>query len=416
MIFMKLLRLCSYFSPEKVASSHLYDDVYSSYAEAKIHCTCITPSPSRGISNEVRKQYKKIKTESLYDGYITVKRFSMMKEGRNPLLRAMRYGFCSIIQYFKGIREKNIDAVFSSSTPPIQGMLSAMVAKKLSKKYKRHVPFIYNLQDIFPDSLVTAKMTKEGSFIWKIGRKIENYTYKSADKIIVISEGFKKNIMAKGVEESKIEIISNWIDTDSVHPVLKEENKLFDEFNLSRDKFTVVYAGNFGEVQGAEIILDAAEKLKENENIQFAIFGGGALFENAKIRAEKMDNVFIHELLPLDRVSEVYSLGNVALITCKKGTGSSAMPSKTWSIMACNTPIIASFDTDSDLADVLRDSFGGKCVEPGDAHALSEAITQMSQETQTEVNLREYVKIHADKTTCLDKYIDILQNAGKETN
>lgn len=415
---MKLLRFCAYFYPEKVSSSHLTDDVYCAYAKAGIHCTCIVPEPSRGISDEVRKEYKNKRTEALYDGFVTVKRYPMIKEGANPLQRAFRYFLCAIKTYFHAVREKDADIIFVTSTPPIMGALGAKVAKKLSKKYHRRVPVVFDLQDIFPDSLVSAGLTKKGSFIWKIGRKIENYTYSAADAITVISEGFKKNIMEKGVPESKITVVSNWIDMDAVHPVAKEDNKLFEEFNLKRDKFTVVYAGNFGEVQGAEIILDAAEILKENKEIQFALFGGGARFEEAEIKAKKTENVIVHPLLPQERVSEVYSLGDVALITCKPGSGGSAMPSKTWSIMACNTPIIASFDTESDLAGVIKASGAGSCVPAGDAEALAKAIWSAFEawksKTQDSAQLRDYVKLHAEKNTCINKYIEVIENSASQ--
>lgn len=93
----------------------------------------------------------------------------------------------------------------------------------------RKIPFVYNLQDIFPDSLVGTGMTKKGSFLWRIGRIIENFTYRNADKIIVISEDFKRNIMAKGVPEEKIEVIYNWIDENEVVPIAKDVNPLYHE-------------------------------------------------------------------------------------------------------------------------------------------------------------------------------------------
>ena len=257
-------------------------------------------------------------------------------------------------------------------------------------------------------------MTSEGSLLWKIGRKIENYTYKNADKIIVISEGFKRNIMKKGVKADKIEVISNWIDLDSVHPVNRNENKLIEEFSINPDKFLVVYAGNFGAAQGADIVLKAAEKLKDVSDIQFVIFGGGAYFEDAKREARELDNVFIHELMPPDRISEVYSLGNVALITCKPGTGNAGMPSKTWSIMACNTPIIASFDTDSDLTDVIRNYGAGECIKPGAVDDLAKEIRKYYLEwkngEQKFLNLRECVRLNASKEICVERYINVLSS------
>lgn len=417
-IDMRILRLRAYFSPEKTSGIHLDNDLNEVMAKNNIICINYTPTPTRGVSKETTAKYRALKTEKLYNGKIIVNRFAMFREGPNALQRAFRYLCCNIVEYFLGIKEKEIDLVYSSSTPPTQGMLSAIVAKRLSRKYKRKVPFIYNLQDIFPNSLVNTGMTKKGSLLWKIGRRIEDYTYKNADRIIVISEGFKRNIIAKGVPEEKIEVISNWIDLDSVHPVSRKDNRLIDEFGIDPDKFLVVYAGNFGAAQGADIILKAADGVKGNSNIQFVIFGGGAYFEKAKKESERLNNVFIHELMPPDRISEVYSLGDVALITCKPGTGNAGMPSKTWSIMACNTPIIASFDPDSDLADVIRNSGAGKCVEPGDVDALAIAIEAAYSEwkdgSQKSMNLRKYVHLNASKEICVGRYIEVIKAQGNK--
>lgn len=416
---MKMLRLRAYYDPEQMAASHLDHDLSEGLAANNIICINYTPIPTRGVSKEVYEEYRKRakRNQSLYDGHMIVKRFSMFREGSNPIQRAIRYVACSIREYQLGTKEKDIDLVYSSSTPPTQGMLSALVAKRLSKKYGKKVPFVYNLQDIFPDSLVNAKMTKKGSLIWKIGRKIEDYTYRSADKIIVISEGFKRNIMEKGVPEEKIIVISNWVDLKTIAPVKRDKNTLFDEFEIDRSKFIVLYAGNLGEAQGADVIIDAAKELIHNHDIQFVIFGGGTRYSEIKDRVEtnKLSNVFITGLQPQERVSEVYSMGNVGLITCKSGTGDAGMPSKTWSIMACNTPIIASFDTKSDLADVIDKSGAGICVEPENSPKLVEAIMKAYEEwmngNTNRVDIRSYAMEVASKESCVQKYVDTLLRA-----
>lgn len=407
---MNILRLSAYFAPEITAASHLMNDLCESFSKNDINCIFYTPQPTRGVSKQEHKNYKKY--EELYNGYIKINRFPMFCEKKNPILRAIRYSCCAVIEYYKGIHVKDIDLVFSSSTPPIQGMISAMVAKKLSKKNKKKVPFVYNLQDVFPDSLINSGMTKKGSLLWKVGRKLEDYTYQNADKIIVISNSMKRNILKKGVLEGKVEVISNWIDTDNVRPIKKEDNILFAKMNIDYNKFIVLYAGNFGEAQGADIILKVAEKLKKFQEIQFVIFGGGTHFENAQNQAEKMNNVIITKLLSQEYVSNVYSLGDVALITCKPGTGSAGMPSKTWSIMACNTRIIASFDKDSDLAEIIKDSKAGVCVEPGSVDKLCDAIKMEYfkwKEEYQESSIRDYVKKMASKDSCVNRYISLLK-------
>lgn len=407
---MKILKLSSYYLPEKISSTHLSQDLEDAYINEGFVTEIYCPTPTRNITKEVRKQYKKIKYEELKDGKIIVRRFAMFREGRNPIGRAIRYVLVNFAQYHKGTNAKDVDVIYSGSTPPTQGVLCGLVKKKLSKKYKRNVPYVYNLQDVFPDSLVTTGLTKKGSLIWKIGRKIENYTYKSADKIIVISESMKQNILEKGVPEEKVVVVSNWIDTEATKPVAKEKNRLFEEFNIPRDKFIVLYAGNFGKAQGADVVLETAEKLKNNENIQFVIFGGGAEFEKAKEKAEKLDNVIINPLLPPERVSEVYSLGDVALITCKKGVGTSGMPSKTWSIMSCETPIIAAFDTDSELAEVLEKANAGVTVEPENAEKLANAILEMANGNAAGfTGGREYAVENASKEKCTAKYVETIK-------
>lgn len=271
---MNILKLSHYYYPERISSSHLTEDLEDGYIEAGYTITVFAPTPTRDISDDVRKEYRNKLYEERKDGKIKIYRFHMLREGKNPIGRALRY-FCVHWEHYRNaIKMSDIDLIQSSSTPPTQGMVCAWVKKKLEKKYKHKVPLVFILQDIFPDSLVNTGMTRKGSLLWKIGRKVENYTYKNVDKIIVISEGFKRNVIAKGVPEEKIEVISNWIDLDSVQPVSREDNKLISEFEIDPKKFLVVYAGNFGAAQGANIILKVAEKLKDKSDIQFVIFGG----------------------------------------------------------------------------------------------------------------------------------------------
>lgn len=398
---MKILFLNGYFYPENIAYTHLEQDIIKTLVENGHTIDVICPIPSRGVDAETRKKYSSMLEESMYDGKVKVHRFPLGEEKESTLKRFARYFVCDFKTYFLAKKYK-ADVVFAVSTPPIQGMLAGKVAKKIDAK------FVYNLQDIFPDSLVTTGLTKKGSLLWKIGRKIEDYTYRNADKIIVISQSMKKNIMQKGVPEEKIELISNWIDTEKVKPVSKEANGLYDEFGIAKDKFIVVYAGNFGAAQGADVVLRTAELLKDDADVQFVIFGGGAEFETAKEAAKGLPNVIINPLLPVERVPEVYSLGDVALITCKKDVGSSGMPSKTWSIMACNTPIIASFDTDSELSEILESAKAGTTVEPENADALAEEIIRYKAE-KLECGSRNYVYENASSEVCTAKYVEVMK-------
>ena len=167
---MKLLLLPAYFYPELVSDTPLDDARYDAFAKVGMNMELFTSIPTRGVSLEDKQKYRKIKNERMYDNKMNVHRFSMIDEGKNPILRSFRYFLCFIKQYYYGLKQKDTDVIFVVSTPPIQGMLAAFLKKRL------HCKFVYNLQDIFPDTLVGAGLAKHDGFLWKVGKKIEDYT------------------------------------------------------------------------------------------------------------------------------------------------------------------------------------------------------------------------------------------------
>ena len=284
---MKLLIPFSYYFPEQCAGLYIVDDVMHQAAKNGIISLMYVPTPTRNVP----KGASWGKDETSEDGMIHIHRFAMYGEGKNPLLRALRYCFCEVA-YLHAMLWKKYDVAFIDSTPPIQGLKLSIV------RLFRRKPVVLNLQDIFPDSLAGTGLAKRDGLLWKIGRVVENITYRNADRIIVISDDFKKNIMAKGVPEEKIVVVYNWVDENAVVPVAKEDNPLYDELDINREKFSVVYAGNFGHAQNIDVTIAAAERLKDVDDIQFLMFGTGGLVEDyKKIAQEKgLKNMFFFPL------------------------------------------------------------------------------------------------------------------------
>ena len=432
---MKILYLTAYSFPEQAASGNLGTSRNQAFVDQGWNLVTYTPTPCRGIDEETRKKHKKIKRELRYDGHLVVHRFSLFAEGKNPVLRALRYFLCAIKHFNRGVFDKDArscDVMFIASTPPIQGAMAAMV-----KKCRRdHIPFVYNLQDIFPDSLVGTGLAKKDGLLWKIGRRIENFTYRNADKIIVISQDFKRNIMAKGVPEEKIEVIYNWVDENAITPVKDEENELFEEFGISREKFRVVYAGNLGNAQNIEIIVNAARRLKDNKQIEFIIFGKGGLEDEIKATKEKeqLDNLKILPLQPYERVAKVYGLGHVCIVACKPGLGGAAMPSKTWSIMSSGRAVLANFD-EGELKEIVE---GGPLTSPstssgtdsgtakpcgvftkaGDLEGFIAAIEELSLQPERCAEMgwngRQFILENLTREVGTRKYVDVIKSVVKQ--
>ncbi len=414
----KLLTLTAYYTPENAASLYLYENLYHDYTDNGISVILYTPTPTRGISDEIRQEYKKKKHEVFFDGKMNVYRFNLIGEKKNPVLRAWRYTMSCVKQFIKGTFAKDArscDIMFISSTPPIQGAMAALVKKV------RRIPLVYNLQDIFPDSLVGTGLAKKNGLLWKIGRVIENFTYRNADKIIVISQDFKRNIMAKGVPEEKIEVIYNWVDEQAVVPVPREQNPIFDELNLNRNKFYIVYAGNLGNAQNVEIIIDAANQLQNYNEIQFVIFGTGGMEHEykEKVKLLQLNNISFFPLQPYEKVSQVYSIGDACIVSCKKGLGGSAMPSKTWSIMSAGRAVIANFD-EGELKTILEDNNCGIFTKAGDKEAFKNAILELYNDREKAVRLgkngRQFIMENLTREIGTSKYVQVMKEVYNNYN
>lgn len=302
------------------------------------------------------------------------------------------------------------DVIFANSTPPTQGLFLGPIKRSLN------AVVVYNIQDMFPDSLASAGLSKKYSSFWRIGNWIANKAYENSDAIVVISDGMKRELISRGVSKEKIHVIPNWVDTKKVYPVLREKNPLFSELNLSLEKKYVVYAGNIGESQNIEILVEAASKFESRTDVNFLIFGEGSRKDavSKMIKDRALGNIKIFNLRPVDEVKNVYSLATAAFISCNKGTGCGAFPSKTWSILASGTPILASYDLGSDLTDLIEKKGLGLCSDAGDIEALVSNIVKMFDDAQMHEKMsrraRDYMVTEMSKEENVRKYVEVIRN------
>lgn len=401
---MKAIFPCSYYLPETAASLYITDNIVHACADKGIEVDLYTPSPTRNVPDGSVWE----REERQMDGKLRIHRFHLYGEGKNPMLRALRYflGEFILLHYCMW---KKYDVAFVDSTPPIQGLKMPLI------KWLKRKPTIYNVQDIFPDSLVGTGLTHEGSLIWKIGRMVEKITYRYADKIIVISEDFKKNIMAKGVPEDKIVVIYNWVDQNKVVDVPREENKLFEIYGLDRSKFYITYNGNIGLTQNMDMLLEVAKELqKVYEDIHFVLVGNGAYLDEVKrkVADQQLENVHLLPFQPYEDISHVFSLGDASLVISKPGVGANSVPSKTWSIMSASRPVLANFD-ENELKTIIENNHCGIFTKAGDKDAFKESILTLynHRELCKEYghNGRKFVLDNLTREVGTQKYVDVIK-------
>lgn len=404
---MKVLFPFAYYYPETCAGLYLAENVIAKAADQGIDSLMTVPTPTRNVSPNAKWE----RVEQLHGGRTTISRFHMYGEGKNPILRALRYLLCEIIQTGNCLF-RSYDVVFIDSTPPIQGLKMPLI------KWFRRKPIVYNAQDIFPDSLVGTGLTKENSLIWKIGRIVEKITYKYSDKIIVISLDFKKNLLSKGVPEDKIIVVYNWVDEEAVKYVSREENVLFERYGLDRNKFYITYSGNIGLTQNMDMLLEVAKEIESNSEIQFVLIGEGAYKEKVKeiIAEQNISNVILLPFQPYEEISHVFSLGDIGLVISKPGVGANSVPSKTWSILSASRPVLVNFD-ENELKIIVNENQCGIFTKAGDKEAFKQAILELYHDKNRCIQLgrngREFILKNLTRAVGTQKYVDVIKSLEK---
>jgi colanic acid biosynthesis glycosyl transferase WcaI len=298
------------------------------------------------------------------------------------------------------------DIIFAPSSPPLTNGICAWIISL----FKR-CPVIYNIQDMYPDMAEKAGIVK--SRFWRGFMKvIEKIVYKLADRLLLLSEGMRKNVIRKGVPEKKTEVIPNFFDINLLKPVTGE-NPFARQWN-PEGKFLAMYGGNVGIPHGAEVILEAAERLKEPRDILFCFVGRGEYRPTLQqmTKQKGLDNLIFIPAQPFTEMSRVWTSASVSLITYKRGLSEDSLPTKLIASMCCQRPVIAAVDEDSDTAELIRKAQCGIIVPPEDAAAFADAIVTLYSDDPLRQKMgeagRQYVMSHFERKVISGQYEKLL--------
>lgn len=413
---MNITFLAGYFVPEKSADTHLNDDLARDFASYGCNVHVIVPFPNRGLSEEDVGKYETLRTEKINDRLTICRVGGKTRFKKGLIARGLSFLKKTFLLYREGKKNKT-DCYFIVSTPPFLGYLAILLSRK--------TPVVYKLQDIFPDNLIEIKNLSESNLLVKILRRLEKKVYSSVSRILVCSNDVKETLIKRGVDEGKIAVVHDWVDETTCVPIPRNENPLFDTFGVSRDAFIFAYAGNIGHMQNIDTIVDAAKILQEKEpNIKVALIGDGVRKQHIedRIQNESISNVIILPMQPLDKMSQVYSFGDVGLVSLKPSIAKTALPSKTWSIMSAARPVLCEIDLNCELADLICSESLGECVLPGDSCGMAAAMLKMHKMSSQELDAmgqqcREYIVSEMNRKKSTTKcYEQIIKTERREKN
>ncbi len=275
----------------------------------------------------------------------------------------------------------------------------------------RRIPFVYEVQDLWPETLAATGMFRSPTAA-KIVNILARFIYARAAAITVISPGFKRNLIAKGVPAKKIHVIPNWADETLYRPVPRDE-KLALESGLA-DRFNIMFAGNMGAAQALNRVLDAAALLADLPRIQFVMLGDG--IESAKLEQATQErgltNVRWLGRQPAERMPYWFALADVMLVHLKRDPlFEITIPSKTMAYLACGRPILGAVA--GDTADLVLAAGAGICCAPEDPAALAQAaraLYAMSCEQRAAMGVagRRYFLAEHTRAVLIDRYEALL--------
>lgn len=274
--------------------------------------------------------------------------------------------------------------VVVATSPQLFTACSGYVAGKVHR-----IPFVFELRDIWPETIKAVGAMRD-TFIIRIFEFLEMFLYTKATLIVSVTNSFKEILIKRGVDASKIKVITNGVDSSRFRPMLKD-TELVCKYGL-RGKFVAGYVGTHGMSHALETVLYAAEKLMNINNakdIRIIFLGDGARKAGLKQKAldMRLDNVIFIDSVPKEEVPRYWSLLDVSIIHLKKtALFENVIPSKLFECMGMGIPVLHGVAGES--ADIVEQKGVGIVFEPENADALCENLLKLRKDEVLHAEMR----------------------------
>ena len=322
------------------------------------------------------------------------------------IIRFVSLSFSFLWMALKKIKKGDIVIVL---TNPAFFLLLMPLVKRL-KKCKYHLL----VHDIFPENLVSIGKNRNHGIAFRYIKKVFDKAYSKADSCIAIGHDMAAVLEAKVHGKTKIEIIPNWSDTDSVYPYSKEKTKTFSSvLDFAGKGIIFQFAGNLGRAQGLDNLLLAIEKI-QNPDAKFMFVGSGAKLKEIDDFAKKHDAVVSLGFIPRSEQNDFLNACDIGIVTLADGMYGLGVPSKSYNIMAAGRPILYIGERDSEIALCIKKYSIGWIVEPNNPDALANQIELILKErrtiTEMGIRAREVAVTIFGKKLILEQYLQYIIN------
>lgn len=408
---MRLLVMCPHFAPDTAPTGEVMTSIATELV-ARGHELHVVTSLPWYQHHRVEPGWtgKVVRHEDTDWGRITrVHPFPTDK--RNIPARAAGFAGFTVLSTALGLagrRGARPDAVLAMSPPLTLGSAGWMAARRWG------VPFVFNIQDVFPDVAVELGAITNPRVI-QLASWLERWSYRRSDAVTVLSDDLRDNLVAKirGTvpdADDRIRVIPNFVDTARITPRDPDTGTYRAEHGLT-GKRVVMYAGNVGFSQSLDLLLEAARAFEERPDLADVVFvvnGGGSARPELEEKAAGLDNVVFVDFQPKERLPEVLAAAEIHVVPLRRGLARSSVPSKTYSILAAGRPVVASVDEGTEVARVVEEAGAGLAVPPDDPAAFTKALVTLVDDPAAAQVMgragREFVEAWASPAAIAERY------------
>ncbi|MEO5896525.1 MAG: glycosyltransferase family 4 protein, partial [Vicinamibacterales bacterium] len=300
--------------------------------------------------------------------------------------------------------------------PPLSIGVAAWAVSRL-----RRAPFVYDVQDIWPESAVLSGVVKPGR-LYGMMMGLERFVYRRADHLLVVTAGAKENLVAKGVPREKITVFYPWADEDLFSQADTGVARGIRQQHDWGDKFIVLFAGNLGLVQGLDTALTAMKRLPRESRARLVLLGDGSDAGRLRRIAAELDlgeRVQFIDRRPISEMPAFLAAADVLFVHVRASALSSLiLPSKTLTYMASGRPVLAG--AIGAAADLIEQAGAGVTVPPDDPDALAHAIVRLEGTPEEERsamgrNGRSYLLANLSKEALMDEHEQVLVDVARRS-
>jgi glycosyltransferase involved in cell wall biosynthesis len=270
------------------------------------------------------------------------------------------------------------DVVMSLTDPPIIGLLALWTARRTGAK------FVFLCEDIFPEVAVLLDDFHNETVNRTLDR-VGRYLLAHADRVVALGERMRARLVdEKGADPQKIAVVHNWADCEAIRPASKDN--AFSRAHGLADRFVVMHSGNLGMSQNLDVILDAADRLRDRRDLLVVFVGDGTRRQalESAVASRRLDNVRFIPYQPKEQLADSFAAADVFLVSLKAGVEGYIVPSKVYGILAAGRPFVAAVDPSCEAAAIAREHGCGVLATPGDAGDLaSQLLTLYENRAET---------------------------------